>query len=254
MSSDRRRRSGASSSAAPNSSSDSPTSTIGSPLRTFKPVCAVSSSSERMQRDLCRTLRERVLDPAADAHPLLDLPQQAFQIEHHGAALRRHRRAPALEHDHELRMRRTVGVGPQLLRARTGERLLRRALRQVAQRAGGGPGERLQPGRQRLLELRLDVDVGVQLVDEERRDLVADLAVLEQLRTRLGPVVGVDDLPVGPQGDDRREREHGRDQHKGDRAIAAAAAGAGGLAGGLWLVDDCLLAISGMYAAQGGRG
>ena len=56
-----------------------------------------------------------------------------------------------------------------------------RLLREVAQAPVAGPGERLEPRRQRPGDLALDVDVGIDLVDEEGRDLRADDRVVEQL-------------------------------------------------------------------------
>ena len=86
----------------------------------------------------------------------------------------------------------------------------------VAQRAGGGRGERIEPGRERRADLLGDVDVRVQLVDEVDGDLVADHGVGEHLGARLRPVVGVEHLPVQPDGEQRDEREQARDDDHRD--------------------------------------
>jgi hypothetical protein len=68
----------------------------------------------------------------------------------------------------------------------------------------------------------LYIDVRVELVDEERGHLGADRLVLEQFAAGLGPVVGIQDLAVRPQREDRQESEQARDDDQDGRQGAPA--------------------------------
>ena len=106
---------------------------------------------------------------------------------------------------------------PQLLRARALEQPIHALHSEILERPGGRAGQRLEPRRQRVCELGLYVDVLVELVDQVDRQLAPDLVVLEQLGARIGPVVGVQQLPVRPDGEDRQDRQNGADCDQGQR-------------------------------------
>ena len=111
----------------------------------------------------------------------------------------------------ELLRGHAVGGLPQLLDARALQHLVHPLLRELAQRVGGRSGKRLQPRRQRVGDLARDVDVRVHLVDDDLRDLLADVVVAQQPRARVGPVVGVEHLAVRPDREDREERQQRAD-------------------------------------------
>jgi hypothetical protein len=112
-------------------------------------------------------------------------------------------------------LRTPVGLLPQLLRARPAEQLTRAVLGKRPEAAGDGARQRAGARRpedllQDLLDVSLNVDVRVQLIDQENGDLIPDVVVLEQLGARIDPVVGVEDLAVGPDGKDRQEAQQRR--------------------------------------------
>jgi hypothetical protein len=105
-----------------------------------------------------------------------------------------------------------VGGLPRGLRPWPRQHLARGALGEAPQGTGGRPGQRLRPRRQRGPDLARDVDVGVELVDEEAGDPIADHLVLEQAAAGGRPVVRVEGLPVDPDGEHRHEG-HDRGEH-----------------------------------------
>ena len=68
-----------------------------------------------------------------------------------------------------------------------------------------GPASGFRFVGQSRLELAGHVDVVVELVDEEHRDRIADLFVLDQLGARVLPRLGVEHLAMDPCRQDRRE-------------------------------------------------
>ena len=144
------------------------------------------------------------------------------EVEGHLAAGGRHGGATLVLDDlHELLVRRAVEVLPGRLHAGALERAPRNAFGELAQPPGDGPGQALRLRRQCCPDLALHVHVRIQLVHEVDRERVPDLLALEQLRAGLGPLVGVQGLPVDPAGNHEEERDHrGRDQQHGDAAPA----------------------------------
>jgi hypothetical protein len=128
-----------------------------------------------------------------------------------------------LEHVDELLLRDPVGVDPELLHARRGEQALDALGGGLAQR----PGDRLSQLEvvgQPLRESRRDVHVVVELVDEEDRERVLDLRVLDQLRAGVLPRLVVEHLPVDPGREDRCDPDHrGDDDQRPDQRAAAPA-------------------------------
>ena len=101
-------------------------------------------------------------------------------------------------------MGRSVGGLPQALDLRRlGQRPHRDRAGELAQAAGDRPGERLHLRRQLRLDLGLDVDVGVQLVDQEVGERVLDRLVGEQLGAGVDPGVGLEQLALRPDREDR---------------------------------------------------
>ena len=89
----------------------------------------------------------------------------------------------------------------------------------VAERSGHQAGEGAQVVGHPTGQLVADVDALVDLVDEVGGERAADLVVGEQLRRRLDPLVGVEELALDPgvdrreHTDDRRDDDQQRDQH-----------------------------------------
>ena len=124
-----------------------------------------------------------------------------------------------LEHVDELLLRGRVGVDPQLLHARRVEQAADRGRGGLPQRRGQRRRQRVEVVGQPRLELGGHVDVGIELVDEEDRDRVADLLVLYQFGAGLLPGLVVEHLPVHPRRQDRREPDQrgDDDQHPDQR-------------------------------------
>jgi hypothetical protein len=96
-------------------------------------------------------------------------------------------------------------------------------LRQLAQPVRSRPGERLEPRRQRVRHLALNVDVGVHLIDDDLRNLLADVFVAQQPRARVGPVVRVEHLAIGPDREDRQQRKQRSDREEAAHEVAPTA-------------------------------
>ena len=79
--------------------------------------------------------------------------------------------------------------GDEILDSRRGERRLRHVRGELSRRRRDRSGERLGGGRQLLLDLGLDVDVGVELIDREDAELLLDVLVLEDLFGVVGELV-----------------------------------------------------------------
>ena len=127
-------------------------------------------------------------------------------------------------------MRAPVRRLPCLLRNRSCEQVVEPLLGERLQATGGrarqgGGRPRPQNLFERILELGAYVHVRVHLGDEEVGHLGADGVMLEQLAARLGPVFGVQQLAVGPDGEDRVKAEARRDDDQGDRDPASSSFG-----------------------------
>ena len=105
--------------------------------------------------------------------------------------------------------------GNEILNSRRGERRLRHIRGELSRRRRDRNGERLGGGRQLLLDLGLDVGVGVELIDREDAELLLDILVLEDLFGAIGKLVGVEDLGLNPVRDHRDEQHHGREHDEG---------------------------------------
>ena len=79
--------------------------------------------------------------------------------------------------------------GDEILNLRRGERRLRHVRGELSRRRRDRSGERLGGRRQLLLDLGLDVDVGVELIDREDAELLLDVLVLEDLVGAVGELV-----------------------------------------------------------------
>ncbi len=111
----------------------------------------------------------------------------------------------------ERRVRRADGLLEERLHARTGEQLVCRAHRQLAQGSCQRRGDRLQVLRQARAEILRDVGVRVDLVDEVDGELAPDLVVVEHLRAQVRDRIRVQCLPLDPDGHGRRETDQRRD-------------------------------------------
>ena len=155
-----------------------------------------------------------------------ELPHQRPQVDVHGVAAERDRLRLVLDDVDELLSGQALRALPRLLHAGASEKLERGLLRDRSQAAGGGSGERLSRGGSAASQLAGDVDVGVDLVDHEIGDLGFDRVVLQQRAAGVGPVIGVEHLPVGPHRQRSQRDEDGRhDQQHADQDPSAAGCG-----------------------------
>jgi hypothetical protein len=82
-------------------------------------------------------------------------------------------------------------------------------------------GERVEPRRQHLFDLSLDLFAVEEAVDDEPAQRYANVLVLEQLRARVDPLVGVEHLALGPHAypeADEDQSAHG--QERGDTGLS----------------------------------
>ena len=122
-----------------------------------------------------------------------------------------------LEHVGELLLRRRVGVDPELLYARRLEQPLDSVGGGLPQCRGDGWRQRLEVVGQPLLEPGRDIHVVVELVDQENRERVLDLRVLDQPGARVLPGLVVEHLPMDPRRQDRAQPDQrGEDDHRPD--------------------------------------
>ena len=105
-----------------------------------------------------------------------------------------------------------IGGGDEILNLRRGERRLRHVRGELSGRRRDRSCERRSGGRQPLLDLGLDVDVGVELVDREDAELLLDVLVLEDLVGAVGEFAAVEDLGLNPVRD-HRDDQHDRGEH-----------------------------------------
>ena len=88
-------------------------------------------------------------------------------------------------------------------------------------------GQRLGAARQLLLELGLDIDVGVQLIDQVDAERLLHILVREDLVGRVLHLVRVEHLALHPVRGDRDEQQHRREhdqrphERRGDAAWAS---------------------------------
>ena len=176
--------------------------------------------SARDDRDSARAGRDLRSQRAGQPEPLADFHDERAQVEVDGLARDRHDRRLALGDCDEAFGCELVRPLPRLLHARALERPVGDVLRDVAQAARRRSGERSQARRQRAGQLRAHVDVRVDLVDEVAGDGAAHRAVLQQRGARARPVVGVQQLAVGPHRDDRQHRDDRPQREQAAHGIA----------------------------------
>ena len=104
-------------------------------------------------------------------------------------------------------MRPAVRLFPERLRPRPAKQLFGSAHGELLQSFGGGPSEWLRARRQGLLQLALHVAIRIDPIRQEDRDLALNRLILEQVAARLGPVLGVKQLPICPKREDRQQRQ-----------------------------------------------
>ena len=111
--------------------------------------------------------------------------------------------------------------GNEVLDSRRGERRLRHVRGELSRRRRDRSGERLSRARQPLLDLGLDVDVGVELIDRKDAELLLDVLVLEDLSVLSANWSGVEDLglnqfaiieTITTTADEHTTRDHTRAQ------------------------------------------
>jgi hypothetical protein len=141
-----------------------------------------------------------------------DPPQDHPQVQGDDPAGGRHRLVLVVDHGEELLVRCAIGVLPRGLDPRLLQGRARDLPAGLTEPACRRAGQALDLGREPLLDLALDVDVRVQLGDQKVGDRVADLLVLEQLAAGPRPRIGLQRLPLHPQGEDREEADQ-RGQH-----------------------------------------
>ena len=179
-----RRRSRASQTAIANAASVRSGRNQASVLRSWKPFCAASSSSERRIDDPPGVRWELVRDLLADADAVGGLEHDRSQVERDDAALGRDAVSAALEHLDE----RLVGSARAALEQPLEPGLLERPVDDLVRRLRGGPRWPAPDERTGsrsgscVFELGLDVDVLEQLVDGTRWRRLSDRGVVEQLR------------------------------------------------------------------------
>ena len=140
---------------------------------------------------------------------------EAPVFEGDDAAFGRDELALVLDQADEPLLRPIDRGGKEILNLRRGERLLRHVRGELLRRRRDRSGERLGGGRQLLLDLGLDVDVGVELIDREDAELLLDVLVLEDLFGAIGELVGVEDLGLNPVRDHRDDQHHRREHDEG---------------------------------------
>ena len=167
---------------------------------------------DRELRDGWREVRSEVRRKPEAGRNVVEDPAQ---IERHRTLIDPDRALAAVDDVDERLVGGAVGLRPQGLDPRPGQRKLRALDGGIAQRPRGGCRQALELRRQALLDQAGDVDVRVQLIDYVVGRRGSDILVLEQLGARVRPVVGAEQEPVGPRGedsDDKQQRRHA-DQH-----------------------------------------
>ena len=175
--------------------------------------------------ELRRVLLDEALDlgdrRGVDAQASGKVGDEAPVFEGDDAALRRDELALVLDQVDEPLLRPIDRGGNEALNLRRGERRLRHVGSELSRRRRDRSGERLGGRRQLLLDLGLDVDVGVELVDREDAELLLDVLVLEDLFGLIGELAAVEDLGLNPVRDHRDEQHHRREHDEGphERAV-----------------------------------
>ena len=121
----------------------------------------------------------------------------------------------------ERAVRRLVRLPPGVQCGRAAKDARHVAPGHLLQACRGGAGERVQPRRQHLLDLRLDLLAVEEAVDDEPAERDADLLVLEELGARVDPLVGVEQLALGPDADPEADEDQSADgQERGDSCLS----------------------------------
>ena len=180
--------------------------------------------------ELSRGLLDEALDlgDRRGVHPEAsgEVGDEAPVFEGDDAACGRDELALVLDQVDESLLRPIDRRGDEILNLRRGERLLRYVRGELSRRCRDRGGERLGGTRQLLLDLALDVDVGVELVDREDAELLLDVLVLRGS----GRCVSANwpesrSLGLNPVRDHRDEQHHRRehDERPHEAAVTPAA-------------------------------
>ena len=148
-----------------------------------------------------------------------DVDHERAQVERDHAAARRDVAAClVLEDGHQLLVGDPVGGLPEVLDARALQEAVDALDGGLAERPRDRAGESLEVRRKPLLHHRLRVGAFVELVDDVDGERHAHLVVLEQLRARVDPGVGVERLPLDPEGEgaDEDDERPERGAHPGE--------------------------------------
>ena len=148
------------------------------------------------------------IHPQADGQVGYDVPV----LERHGAAGRPDVLPLVLDQADELSVRHTNGVRDEALHARRGERLLRDAQGELPGGRRDGSGQRLGIVRQLLLDLALDIDAGVNLLDQVDAERVLNILIAQDLVGGVHHRVGVQHRELDPVCGDRQDQQQRR-QH-----------------------------------------
>ena len=156
---------------------------------------------------------------AEDRDLISELDHEWLEIQRDRSLIGADRGEIVVEQPDELLVSANDRARPQGLKPRPREQPLGRPVCELAHRPGKGTSKRLLIRRQTRLELRLDVDVREELLDERRGDLVPNLVVGDQLVRALRDGRRVERLVAnvarnhGGDGEDEPEQ----DQHAGQR-------------------------------------
>jgi hypothetical protein len=165
--------------------------------------------------ELLEVLWEPVRHAGRQAGAGGDLVDQVVQVQGHRSATG----DVAFEDAHQLPVGRPVGLLPRRQRRGAAQNIRGVAVGDLAQARGDRRCQRLEVLGQPVAQLVLDRRGRVDALQDGRRQRVADLHVLEQAIARLHPVLGVEQLPVGPYGDDperpQKRRKHQQDHYGG---------------------------------------
>ena len=142
---------------------------------------------------------------------------EAPVFEGDDAALGRDELALVLDQVDEALLRPIDRGGDEILNSRRGERRLRHVRGELSRRRRDRSGERLGGGRQPLLDLGLDVDVGVELVDREDAELLLDVLVLEDLVGAVGELAACRGPGSEPSSRSSRRAAPSRRARRGPR-------------------------------------
>ncbi len=116
---------------------------------------------------------------------------------------------------HELLVRHADGVCYEVLHTRRCERSLRDVQGELPSGGRQGTGQRVDAARKLLFELGLDIDVGVQLIDQVDAERLLHILVREDLVGRVHDLVRLEHLALHPVRGERDDQEDRREHDQG---------------------------------------